>query len=71
MYQGAENLRKARQRLGLSQRELAAWAGVPQVTISRIEGGLRPSAVVACALAKTVEVPVAKLFPRTPERVPA
>jgi transcriptional regulator with XRE-family HTH domain len=33
-------LRYARQRAGLTQRQLAERAGVPQATVGRIEGGL-------------------------------
>jgi transcriptional regulator with XRE-family HTH domain len=38
-------LRMARRRAGLSQRELARRAGVPQATISRIETGVVSPAV--------------------------
>lgn len=36
----SESLRAARRHAGLTQRELAARAGVPQSTIGRIEAGL-------------------------------
>lgn len=45
MGRAATMLRTARRRAGLSQRELARRAGVPQPTISRIERGIvSPSA---------------------------
>jgi predicted transcriptional regulator len=36
---GAQLLKKARRRAGLSQRELAASVGIPQPDIARIESG--------------------------------
>lgn len=39
MHDAAGMLRTARRRAGLSQRELARRAGVPQPTVSRIERG--------------------------------
>ena len=47
-----ENLREARARMGLSQRELSARSGVPQSHISKIEAGdvdLRMSSLIALA----------------------
>jgi transcriptional regulator with XRE-family HTH domain len=37
---GANMLRSARRRAGLTQRQLAAASGVPQATVGRIEAGL-------------------------------
>src|SRR5687768_7443379 len=65
----AELLRGARERRGLSQRQLAAAAGVPQSHISKIENGavdLRLSSLLA--LARTLALELA-LVPR--EVVPA
>jgi transcriptional regulator with XRE-family HTH domain len=35
----ARVLRQARRRAGLTQRDLAAWAGVPQSRVAKIESG--------------------------------
>ena len=64
-----KSLREARQRKGLSQRELSARSGVPQSHISRIESGevdLRVSSLVA--LARVLELEL-ELVPK--EAVPA
>ena len=60
----AEALRAAREAAGLSQRELAQRAGVPQPHISKIESGavdLRLSSLVAIANALDLEL---MLIPR-------
>ena len=54
-----KSLREARQRKGLSQRELSAKSGVPQSHISKIENGdvdLRVSSLVALARALDLEL---------------
>ena len=54
-----KGLREARQRKGLSQRELSARSGVPQSHISRIEQGnvdLRVSSLVALARVLELEL---------------
>ena len=60
----AQQLKKSRENLGLSQRELSARAGVPQSHISKIESGnvdLRLSSLVAIARALELEL---ALIPR-------
>ena len=52
-------LRKARARMGLSQRELSARSGVPQSHISKIEAGgvdLRLSSLIALARVLDLEL---------------
>lgn len=57
------NLRSTRSRLGLSQQELAAAAGITRQTVSGIEGGLySPSAAVALRLARALACRVEDLF---------
>ena len=54
-----KNLREARQRKGLSQRELSAKSGVPQSHISKIEKGgvdLRVSSLIALARVLDLEL---------------
>jgi transcriptional regulator with XRE-family HTH domain len=61
----ATALRSARERKGLSQRELSTRAGVPQSHISKIERGavdLRVSSLIA--LARTLDLELA-MVPRT------
>ena len=56
------NLREARKRKGLSQRELSSRAGVPQSHISKIESGnvdLRISSLIALARVLDLEVVIA------------
>ncbi len=60
----AQQLKKSRENMGLSQRELSARAGVPQSHISKIESGnvdLRLSSLVAIARALELEL---ALIPR-------
>lgn len=53
-------LRIARARAGLSQRELAAAAHVPQSTIARIESGTRqPSLLLLARILAAVDLEVA------------
>lgn len=57
-----ENLREARVRMGLSQRELSARSGVPQSHISKIESGsvdLRLSSLIELARVLDLELFVA------------
>ena len=54
-----KNLREARQRKGISQRELSAKSGIPQSHISKIESGavdLRVSSLVALARVLDLEL---------------
>lgn len=65
----AKRLQAARRTKGVSQRELSAFAGIPQAQISRIEAGtvdLRLSSLVALAHALDLEL---ELIPR--KAVPA
>ncbi len=60
----AQQLKKSRENMGLSQRELSTRAGVPQSHISKIESGnvdLRLSSLVAIARALELEL---ALIPR-------
>ncbi len=60
----AQQLKKSRKNMGLSQRELSARAGVPQSHISKIESGnvdLRLSSLVA--ISRVLELELA-LIPR-------
>jgi len=60
----AQQLKKSRENMGLSQRELSARAGVPQSHISKIESGnvdLRLSSLVA--ISRVLELELA-LIPR-------
>jgi molybdate-binding protein/DNA-binding XRE family transcriptional regulator len=57
------SLKLIRQRLGLSQQDLAAVAGVSRQTISGVESGqYAPSTTVALRLAKALGCPVESLF---------
>lgn len=58
-----KNLRAARQKLGLTQEELAERSGVQAGEISRIEHGKRdPQVSTVERLAKGVGLPVSRLF---------
>jgi len=60
----AQQLKKSRKNMGISQRELSARAGVPQSHISKIESGnvdLRLSSLVA--ISRVLELELA-LIPR-------
>ncbi len=57
------SLKQIRQRLGLSQQDLAAIAGVSRQTISGVESGqYSPSTTVALRLAKALGCPVESYF---------
>ena len=57
------NLRKARERLGLTQEQVAARCGVHATEVSRIETGKRdPQVSTVRRLAKAVEVKPARLL---------
>ncbi|MBF2003801.1 MAG: helix-turn-helix domain-containing protein [Synechococcales cyanobacterium M58_A2018_015] len=57
------NLKQIRLRLGMSQQDLAALAGVSRQTIGGVESGqYAPSATVALRLAKALGCPVEDLF---------
>jgi transcriptional regulator with XRE-family HTH domain len=56
-------LREARERLGLSQEEVARRSGVHPTEVSRIEAGKRdPRISTLCQLAKAVEVKPGQLL---------
>lgn len=54
---------RARLARDMSQEALAAAAGVTQSTISRIESGQIPSAVVLRAIADALDMPIDLLIP--------
>jgi transcriptional regulator with XRE-family HTH domain len=57
------NLREARERLGLTQEQVAERSGVHATEVSRIEGGKRdPQVSTLLRLAKAVEVPPGRLL---------
>jgi transcriptional regulator with XRE-family HTH domain len=57
------NLRRARERLGLTQEEVAGLSGVHATEVSRIEGGKRdPKVSTLERLAKAVGVPPSDLL---------
>src|SRR5438552_12210531 len=59
----SSNLRAVRTRLGLSQQQLAAGAGVARQTVGGIEAGrYAPSAAVALRLARALGCTVEELF---------
>lgn len=60
-YQALVNLRSYRQKIGLSQDDLAMKSGIPKSTISKIENGKRNATldtiiVLASAMGKKVEI---------------
>src|SRR5579862_8608180 len=59
----SNSLKATRSRLGISQQQLAASAGVARQTIGGIEGGLyAPSAAVALRIARALGCRVEELF---------
>jgi len=68
----AINVRRVRQRLGLTQMDLARVSGVPQAAISRLERaeGLLNSADLH-NIAEALETSMDALHREAPERVPA
>ncbi|HEV2515403.1 MAG TPA: helix-turn-helix transcriptional regulator [Devosia sp.] len=67
----ARNLRLARQRVGVSQEELADRAGVDRTYVSGIERGVRnPTIAIVARLASELGTTAAALLedPRTAER---
>lgn len=57
------NLREARERLGLTQEQVAERSGVHATEVSRIEGGKRdPKVSTVVRLAKAVEVEPGELL---------
>ena len=59
----AHNLKRLREKKGLSQQDLADLAKVQQGTVSAIENQIRgPSMTMIAALANALEVPGAELF---------
>jgi len=63
-----ERLRVERERLGLTQTELADAAGISRQLISTTEAGhSKPGVDAAIALARVIGVPVEELFAASPE----
>ena len=63
-----QRLRQHRQRVGLTQEELAELVGVNQTTISQAEiGNRRPEMETQAAIAQALGVPISELFPRSEE----
>jgi transcriptional regulator with XRE-family HTH domain len=59
----AENLRRRRKELGLSQEQLGARADIQMADISRYESGVRDPRVTTIArLAHALDVPIADLL---------
>ena len=59
----AENLRRRRKELGLSQEQLGARANIQMADISRYESGSRDPRITTIArLAQALEVPIADLL---------
>jgi transcriptional regulator with XRE-family HTH domain len=59
----AENLRRRRKELGLSQEQLGARANIQMADISRYESASRdPRLSTVARLAEALEVPIANLF---------
>ena len=59
----AENLRRRRKELGLSQEQLGARANIQMADISRYESGTRDPRVTTIArLAEALDVPIAELL---------
>lgn len=65
----AVRLRRSRQAAHLTQRELAARAGVSRVTLARHETGARtPTIPTLQAYAQALGLPVGELMPDAPAR---
>ena len=63
MEQLANRLKEERERLGLTQAELAARVGVSRKTVNTVENRVfTPSALLALKLAAALEVSVEQLF---------
>ena len=59
----ADNVRRAREKVGLTQEQLAWAAGLHQTEIARIEGGRRnPGLDTIFKVARGLDVPPAELF---------
>ncbi len=59
----AENLRRRRKELGLSQEQLGARANIQMADISRYESGSRDPRITTIArLAQALDVPIADLL---------
>jgi transcriptional regulator with XRE-family HTH domain len=59
----AENLRRRRKELGLSQEQLGTRANIQMADISRYESGSRdPRITTVARLAQALEVPIADLL---------
>jgi transcriptional regulator with XRE-family HTH domain len=56
------NVKRIRQRLGLTQQTLAERAGLALKTLSRIENGEDMNTSTLSALAAALDVPAAELF---------
>jgi transcriptional regulator with XRE-family HTH domain len=65
------NLRRARERLGLTQQQLADAAGSGRSYISAIEGGMENLSIqTAEALAEAVGMSIQQLFDPSPTQAP-
>jgi putative transcriptional regulator len=61
-------LKVARIASGLKQEELAQLVGVSRQTIGALEAGSSPRLRTAQAIANALGIPLAELFPASPER---
>lgn len=59
----ADNIKKQRAKLGLSQEELAKQSGVKYTTLTKIESGVikNPSVLVISKIAKVLNISVEKI----------
>ena len=63
-----DKIRKSRQKLGWTQKQLAAEAGIPQSHVSRLERGMHaPTIITIERLAKALQVAPGQLDPGYPE----
>jgi len=60
----AENIKKQRTKLGLSQEQLAKDSGVKYTTLTKIESGVikNPSVLVVAKIAKILKISVEQLL---------
>jgi transcriptional regulator with XRE-family HTH domain len=63
MVQFGTNLRKAREKLGMTQEDLANELGFSQAHIARVESGMLNTSIShAFAFANALKIPIASLF---------
>lgn len=62
-----KNIKKLRNKLGLSQEEFAQKSGVKYTTLTKIESSVikKPSVMVMDQIAKALGVPIEDLIPRS------